>query len=145
MEHLPGSASDINMTTGTIFNGNSFGQFDEYGPSYPQAIAFGDTTLSGTVSDTSSGSVLAFLRFDTTGFTSGTWPVALDNSALGGTDVTKFTLSGAGNPMPTLAAGSITIQAIPEPATLALAVLGGIPVLAWSARRRNRNLSRRLD
>ncbi len=134
MEHLPG---DVNLTTGTIFTGNHttpVDQFSAEGGSIPQLVGYSVNTSSGTVSDTAPNSVLAFLTFDTTGFTHGTWPVYLDDTAVGGSDFTDLVLSGSGSFAPTLVAGSITVA--PEPATLALAIAGLIPFLGWGGKRR---------
>ncbi len=150
MEHLPG---DVNMTTGTIFTaGNPTAMFDRFegsGGSIPQLVGYEVTTQPGPVSDTAPNSVLAYLTFDTTGFTHANVPnpvpVYLDDTAIGGGDSTDFTLStGSGQVEfdPTLVAGSISILPAPEPATLSLVVLGVIPILTWAARRRVATLPR---
>ena len=114
MVNLPG---DVNLTgPGTIFFPNNTGSFD-LGGSTPQFPNYGVNTNqmqgSGFVSDTASNSVLAYLTFDSTGFTSGSWPVYLDDLSLGLTDSTNFVLKSGSNVtsfFPTLVTGSITIE-----------------------------------
>ncbi len=140
--NLPG---DVNITgTGTIFAGVNTGAFDLFagngppGPYYgslPQAAAYETNTLNPSTHVTDNG-VLAYLTFDTTGFTSGTWPLALNDTALGGSDYTDLVLSDSSIIVPTVLGGQITI--VPEPSTV---LLGGLAMgfaALYLGRRRQR-------
>ena len=112
--------------TGTVFSNtltdtnNNTGQQDA---NVPQAWDASTTTASGTVS---AEGVLARVILDTTGFTSGTWALVLDNPEL-----TETNFAGISA---TLVNGSITI--IPEPTSLALAAMGAAMLLVISRYRR---------
>ncbi|HWB00916.1 MAG TPA: hypothetical protein VG713_20635 [Pirellulales bacterium] len=124
--------SDVNITgTGTIFAGVNTGAFDLFagngppGPyfgSLPQAAAYETNTLTPSTHVTDNG-VIAYLTFDTTGFTSGNWPIALNDTGLGGTDYTDLVLSTGSVIVPTVLGGQIKI--IPEPSSI---LLGGLAV-----------------
>jgi hypothetical protein len=124
--------ANVNITgTGTIFAGVNTGAFDLFagngppGPyfgSLPQAAAYETNTLTPSTHVTDNG-VIAYLTFDTTGFTSGTWPIALDDTSLGGTDHTDLVLSNGSVIVPTVLGGQITI--VPEPSSI---LLGGLAV-----------------
>jgi len=101
--------------------------FDEENPpgSIPQFIGFGaDLPGSNVVSDSPSGSILAWLNFDTTGFASGSWPVDLNDTSIDSlSDHTDLVNPSGGTIATSLINGSITI-AVPEPASFLLAALG---------------------
>ena len=96
------------------------------------------TTLSPTNPVTDNGT-LAFLTFSTVGFSSGSWPLALDDTALGGTDHTDLVLQGNGLIVPTVIGGEIKI--VPEPASVVLAVVGIIALLGSTGRVRRRHVA----
>ena len=136
--------ANVNITgAGTIFAGNNGGAFDLFAPngppgSLPQAAAYETTTLSPTNPVTDNGT-LAFLTFSTVGFSSGSWPLALDDTALGGTDHTDLVLQGNGLIVPTVIGGEIKI--VPEPASVVLAVVGIIALLGSTGRVRRRHVA----
>jgi len=118
--------TDVDILTATIFDGNNTGAQDvlqDLGLDYPQAAVYTTTTLSGTVA---ADGLLATVTIDTTGFYYGTWDLRMEDTFNGPTD---FAGIGA-----TVLDGSITIQGgvgVPEPASVALLLLGGALLAVW--------------
>lgn len=118
----PGTSTIIGL--GTIFNFDNTGMAEyTYFPSLFQA----STTTALPTSYVFADGLLATLIVDTTGFSTGTWPLILSET-IGGffTDWagSQFppALGGGPVPNPVITDGSITI--VPEPSSIALAVIG---------------------
>lgn len=89
-----------------------------------------DVPITGAFTD----QLLAELIVDTTGFASGTFQVALQDSDLG---VTSTFLGGVGGSLPTtLQSGSLTISAVPEPGTVGLLACTSCILVGARVRRR---------
>lgn len=118
------SITSIDVINGnTIFTGNNMGQFTPAGESFPQALAVDTLSNSGFVND---NGTLANITFDTTGVTSGTFPLSIGagSTRLGSTAF----LNGSGDTIPsTLVDGLIVIT--PEPASLSLLAVGAACLL----------------
>jgi hypothetical protein len=129
--------SNVDILTGTIFAGRNTGAtMDPGGPesAHPLIWVDGTTTNSGTVLD---NGLLATLTIDTTGVSSGTYPLLLKGVATSLTPGGFSTrlLDGSAVPVPlTINDGSITISDVPEP--LALPALGALSCLFLSRGRR---------
>ena len=129
--------SNVDILTGTIFTGNNTGATkDPGGPesAHPLIWVDGTTTNSGTVLD---NGLLATLTIDTTGVSSGTYPLLLKGVATSLTPGGFSTrlLDGSAVPVPlTINDGSITVSDVPEP--LALPALGVLSCLLLSRGRR---------
>jgi hypothetical protein len=122
--------SNVDILTGTIFTGNNTGAtMDPGGPesAHPLIWVDGTTTNTGTVPD---GGLLATLTIDTTGISSGTFPLLLSGvgSSLTPGGFSTRLLDGSAVPVAlTINNGSITISDVPEP--VALPALGAIACL----------------
>jgi len=112
--------TNVEILTGTIFAANNNGAFGDPNGSPPGSNAGhpliwvdATTTTSGTVA---ASGVLAKLTIDTTGLTSGTFPLRLTGIApvLGQFDTTLRGASGAPIPL-TVTNGSLTVSIFPLP------------------------------
>lgn len=72
----------VHLVNGTIFEGNATAQQTDL--PFPQLATASVHTLSGTVP---ADGVLAYVTIDSTGFTTGSWPVLLAGTAAGDTDL----------------------------------------------------------
>jgi hypothetical protein len=104
--------TNVDLQTGTIFAGNNAGQVDL--GSVPMLALYSIVTNSGTVL---ADGLLVTLTIDTTGYTFGDWTLQLGNTLNGTTDFAPISA--------TITDGRI----LPEPATLALLVLGAVGLL----------------
>lgn len=129
--------SSVDILTGTIFAAHNTGAtMDPGGPesAHPLIWVDGTTTDSGTVLDSG---LLATFTIDTTGVSSGTFPLLLKGVATSLTPGGFSTrlLDGSAVPVPlTINDGSITVSDVPEP--LALPALGVLSCLFLSRGRR---------
>ncbi len=114
--------TDVDLLTGTIFDGNNIGQTNliEF-----DLVRF-DTTMTASGSVSTSG-LLATLTIDTTGFFTGSWPLLVEGTVLG--------RSNFGNTPMLVANGSISV---PEPVTVLLMVQALAVLLGLAAMRRRR-------
>ena len=124
---------DLDILSGTIFQGNNTGTGDVDGP-HPDAWPLGEIRSTITVSGTvAAQGLLATITMDTTGFYLGTWPLILSDTRDGPTDF-------PGLPAPAITDGTITIRGeqpppiIPEPSTFVLVSLGGVGLARWRRR-----------
>jgi hypothetical protein len=130
--------TNVDILTGTIFGANNTGATrDPNGPesAHPLIWVDGTTTNSGTVTDSG---LLATLTIDTTGISSGTFPLLLSGvaSTLTAGGFTTDLVNGSGVPIAlTINNGSITIAPAPEPVGLSL-IMGGTGILLTGRRRR---------
>jgi hypothetical protein len=130
---------DLDILTGTIFDGNNTGTADVDGP-HPDAWPMGEIRSTITVSGTvAAQGLLATIVMDTTGFYRGSWPLFLSDTRDGPTDFPGLQESLE------IADGTIRIRGtqpppptIPEPSTLVLVSLGvvGLARLRRRASRR---------
>ncbi len=124
--------SGVDLVIGTIFDGNFMGltnAYDSYYPAPPQNLGWWLTVNSG---DVSAAGLLATVFVDTTGFSSGTWPLVLQHDVWDNS--TDFPVGPPTYKMdPTIHNGSITI--VPEPSTLCLVTVAIAGALACLWRR----------
>lgn len=122
------SVADIDILTGTIFDGNHTGFVD------PEAVAGVDfplveiRTTTTNMDTVAADGLLATLWIDTTDIHSGVFPLILG-------DQLNMATNFAGLPA-TITDGTITI--VPEPSSLVLALLGVIVAVGFAARRQLR-------
>jgi len=123
---------ELDILTGTIFDGNNTGAIDFDGgpPPYPDVVpqweGHSTTTLSGSVAATG---LLATVTIDTTGFGGGTWDLIMQNTG-DGTYTTDFAGISAD-----ITDGSITV--IPEPSTFVMSTgLIAMGLVGYGRRRR---------
>jgi len=114
--------TDVDLVSGTIFDGNTMGQSDVL--SLPQISVQAATTSAGTVM---AEGLLATVTLDTTGFFEGTFGFSLADTRDGATDF-------AGIPIG-ITDGSIRI--VPEPSA-AMLLLAAAALLPWFAFRTSR-------
>jgi hypothetical protein len=113
--------TNLDVVTGTIFEGNNFGNFYGNGYIYPQVAWQSTTTQSGTVL---ANELLAIVTIDTTSgsFKVGDhWELKLTGTVNGDTSFGKYVAQ------PVITNGTIRIapaSEVPEPGTLALAAVG---------------------
>jgi hypothetical protein len=113
--------SELDVTVGTIFSSNHFGQTPLLTGVINRWLATrGTWTASGTVA---AEGLLATVYIDTTGFTSasGPWTLSLSDTRNGSTIF--------GDIEPTIVNGSISIQPVPEPATALFLATGAALLL----------------
>ncbi|MBX2851211.1 MAG: PEP-CTERM sorting domain-containing protein [Phycisphaeraceae bacterium] len=112
--------TSVDLLTGTLFDGNNFGQ-NSLGPVSSRQAAEGTLTSAGTVN---ADGLLARVVFDTTGITDGTFDLNLDTSI----GTTSFLDTVGGNIATNLTSGTLNI--VPEPTSLALLGIGSLMLVA---------------
>ncbi|QDU71861.1 hypothetical protein [Mucisphaera calidilacus] len=120
--------TDIDLLTGTIFDGNHFGmQFGAAPPSY--AVSVGTITQSGTVltggTTSEERALLASVTISTEGVESGTYRLKFQYTVHGSTVFAG--LNGAGTAVYP-GGGEMLTLIVPEPASVSLMVLGLLAV-----------------
>jgi hypothetical protein len=127
---FPGPVIDgVDLLTGTVFEGKSFGGQFISDDSTAQQQFWNVLSLTAEL-PSGTGQHLARVTFDTTGFTQGTWSLSLSGMAFAETRL----LDWVGNPIAlTIQNGSITV--VPEP-LVSVSVAGLLlGVAAWRHRR----------
>jgi hypothetical protein len=122
----------------TLFEWNNTGQLNDDQPADFRGFwGAGTTTSSGTVTPGPSGSVLAWIEIDTSGFSSGSFPLFLTDVGLGD-DLYPMGFAGwEDNNDLTIYNGTLNI--VPEPSSLLLMFFGvaGLGVVTVMRRRRD--------
>lgn len=128
--------SGVDILAGSIFAGNNTGAVGDPDPggnaAHPLIWLDSTTTSAGTVS---ASGLLATLTIDTTGISSGTYPLTLTGvaSAFGPFDTTLR--DSLGDPVAlNVLNGTITV-AVPEPSTWVLLSAAYCVLIGWSLRR----------
>lgn len=125
---------NVDIVTSTIFAGNNVGAGGDPGGTPPGSNAahpliWVDGTVTNNGSVTASGT-LATMTIDTTGLTSGTFPLIVTGVAntLGNFNTTLRNANG--DPIPlTVINGSITVM-VPEPQVVTLVIVAGVALVA---------------
>ncbi len=123
----------VDLAGGTPFAGNNTGT--QFGGGPPQAGQWSITTASGTVTLKAGETFgLGRVQFDTRGFQTGTWPVALtlDVPSLGIASLTAYVDNLGGSIGIDLVAGQLTV--VPEPWGTGLASATLLVGVAWVRR-----------
>jgi len=125
----PGFTGDM-LQPGSLFLGNNTGITDLNAGfvNGNQIVLLQTSTASGVVSDVG-GKLLVTLTFDTTGFSSGTWPLIFSGTANGDTGIG----STAGPLNLLITNGSITI--VPEPGSIVLGLFAAAGLAAVAVRK----------
>jgi hypothetical protein len=133
----PAMTGDI-IGPGTVFELNNVGvSFDGSLP--PLIFDQGTTTSSGSITLIPGLSLLGSITFDTTGLGPGSvsgMPLRMAGSVDGNTAIPNYFVGDPDFPL-TIHNGSVTI--VPEPASVALAAIGLVGVIALAYRRRKRD------
>jgi hypothetical protein len=122
----PSMVGDI-IGPGTIFELNNSGVNDS---SFPMLVALGTTTSSGFNILSAGDNLWGTLTFDTTGLTSGSWPLIMTGTIFGDSGLNPFQV-GDGL---TILNGTVTI--VPEPSSVVLGMFAVAGLGAVAIRRR---------
>jgi len=123
---------DLDIITGTIFEPDNTGEYDQDGPGSPDAVPQWEgheTTVTG-LTPVSADGLLGTVTIDTTGFTNGSWALKMSDTVNGPASFSVTPIS--------ITDGRINVGQIPEPATLLLLVLGAAGLAWWRRLARKR-------